>query len=320
MLLPQQSPLIKVHVDIAGRFSASPFAIDVLASLRDSTLAGMVLSGDAALQLHTGSDALFVLALGGFHPAFTPPAGFPTLRRLSLALPSNPLLQLSLSGYFAVTANTLQFGATLHFWAGIHDMLGVAGDAAFDALISWDPLHFQAALNVDIHVELAGQTLFGAKLKGALSGPGPWHIQGGVYVEVMWWEAKIYEVDHDFGATAALPPPAAVDPASVLTTALAATSSWSANAPATAVLIAPDTTGALVVSPAASLAVTQDRIPLGLLLDHIGAAPAGGTRMATLGTASINALPTTTTTLTGSFAPAQFLDLSDQDALSSPSF
>lgn len=320
VLLPQQSPLIKVHVDLAGRFSASPFAIDVLASLRDSTLAGMVLSGDAALQLHTGADALFVLALGGFHPAFTPPAGFPALHRLSLALPSNPLLQLSLSGYFAVTANTLQFGATLHFWAGIHDVLGVAGDASFDALISWDPLHFEAALNVDIHVQLAGQTLFGAKLKGALSGPGPWHIQGGVYVEVMWWEAKIYEVDHDFGASQALPPPSAVDPAAVLTNALQSTCNWTASAPNTAVLIAPNTTGALVISPAATPSMSQDRVPLGLLLDHIGAAPAGGTRMATLGTAAINGLPAATTPLTGSFAPAQFLNLSDHDALSSPSF
>jgi hypothetical protein len=102
VLLPEQSPLLKLHVDIVGRFSADPFAIDVRAGLRDSELAGLVLTGDAALQLQTGDDARFLLALGGFHPAFTPPDGFPALRRLSLALPSNPLIQLSLTGCGAI--------------------------------------------------------------------------------------------------------------------------------------------------------------------------------------------------------------------------
>ena len=156
---------------------------------------------------------------------------------MSLGLPSNPLLQLSLTGYFAVTANTLQFGASLHFWAGIHDVLGVAGDASFDALIEWDPLHFEAALNVDVHVELAGHTLFGATLKGSLSGPGPWHVEGGVYVEVLWWEAKVYEVDTDFGSAPAVPPPAAVDPAAVLADAVRSSASWSGTPRATGVLL-----------------------------------------------------------------------------------
>ena len=40
VLLPEQSPLLKLHVDIAGRFSADPFAIDVRAGLRDSSWPG----------------------------------------------------------------------------------------------------------------------------------------------------------------------------------------------------------------------------------------------------------------------------------------
>jgi hypothetical protein len=327
VLLPEASPLVKVHVDIVGRFSADPFGLDVLASLRDSTLAGMVLSGDVALQLHTGDNAVFLLSLGGFHPSFTPPAGFPSLRRMSLALPSNPLLQLSLTGYFAVTANTLQFGASLHFWAGIHDVLGVAGDASFDALISWDPLHFEAALNVDVHVEVAGHTLFGATLKGSLSGPGPWHVEGGVYVEVLWWEAEVYQVDTDVGSAPAIPPPAPVDPAAVLADAVRASSSWSGTAPVTGVVLGqaagaagPGEGAALLVSPATSLSVVQDRVPLGLQLDHVGGAPAGGSGMATLGTATIGGIAAGTAGLNGLFAPAQFLQLSDDEALSRPSF
>jgi hypothetical protein len=331
VLLPEQSPLIKINVDIVGRFRADPFAIDVLSSMRDSTLAGMLLSGDTALQLHIGGDSLFLLSLGGFHPSFTPPAGLANLRRLSLALPSNPELQLSLTGYFAVTSNTLQFGASLHFWAGIHDVLGVAGDGSFDALIDWDPLHFEAALNVDVHVEVAGDTLFGARLKGSLSGPGPWHVEGGVYVEALWWEAKVYEVDTDFGSSPALPAPDAVDPAAMVADALQSSSSWSGSAPATGVLLSASAgpgsgggtgsgDGTMLMSPSAVLAFSQDRVPLGLLLDRVGGAPVGDTRTVTLGPASIDGVAAGTDSLDGSFAPAQFLDLSDDEALSRPSF
>ncbi|MFN8205519.1 MAG: DUF6603 domain-containing protein [Solirubrobacteraceae bacterium] len=322
VLLPEQSPLLKLHVDIVGRFDADPFAIDVRAGLRDSELAGLVLTGDAALQLQTGDDARFLLALGGFHPAFTPPAGFPTLRRLSLALPSNPLIQLSLTGYFAVTANTLQFGASLHFWAGIDGVLGVAGDASFDALVSWDPVRFEAALKVDVHVQVAGHNLFGAQLRGSLSGPGRWHVEGGVYIEVMWWEVKVYEVDTSFGSAPELPPPATVDPAAIVADALRAASSWSAAAPPTGVRVsaAASTGGGLLVSPAAALRVVQDRVPLGLLIDRVGTAPAGGARMVTLGAATVDGKAAGTTPVAEAFAPAQFLDLSEDEALARASF
>jgi hypothetical protein len=322
VLLPEQSPLLKLHVDITGRFNADPFAIDVRAGLRDSKLAGLVLTGDAALQLQTGGDARFLLALGGFHPAFTPPAGFPALRRLSLALPSNSLIQLSLTGYFAVTANTLQFGAALHFWAGIDGVLGVTGDASFDALVSWDPVHFEAALKVDVHVQVAGHDLFGAQLRGSLSGPGRWHVEGGVYVEVMWWEVKVYEVDTSFGSAPQLPPPNAVDPAAIVAGALQAASSWSAAAPPTGVLLSPEatTTGGLLVSPSAALRVVQDRVPLGLQIDRVGTAPAGGSRMVTLGAATVDGRTAGTTSVSAAFAPAQFLDLSEDEALSRASF
>jgi hypothetical protein len=322
VLLPEQSPLLKLHVDIAGRFSADPFAIDVRAGLRNSELAGLVLTGDAALQLETGDDARFLLALGGFHPAFTPPDGFPALRRLSLALPSNPLIQLSLTGYFAVTANTLQFGAALHFWAGIDGVLGAAGKASFDALVSWDPVHFEAALKVDVHVQVAGHNLFGADLRGSLSGPGRWHVEGGVYVEVMWWEVKIYEVNTGFGSAPQLPPPNAVDPAAIVAGALRAASSWSAAAPPTGVLLSPEatTTGGLLVSPSAALRVVQDRVPLGLQIDRVGTAPAGGSRMVTLGAATVDGHTAGTTSVSAAFAPAQFLDLSEDEALSRASF
>ena len=293
VLLPEKSPLVKVHVDIVGRFSADPFAIDVLASLRDSTLAGMVLSGDAALQLHTGPDSLFLLV------ARRLPPGVHAARRIPDAAPD--VVGAAQQPAAAAVADRLLRGHRQH--PAVRRQPALLGRASTTCsgwpvtprstrLIEWDPLHFEAALNVDVHVELAGHTLFGATLKGSLSGPGPWHVEGGVYVEVLWWEAKVYEVDTDFGSA---PGRAAADGGrsgggggrrrAVVGELVryGARSPGCCSAPP-----GPRAAGGLLMSPSASLSLVQDRVPLGLLLDHVGGAPAGGTRMASLGTVSID--------------------------------
>ena len=53
----------------------------------------------------------FALAVGGLHPRFTAPAGFPSVARLQLALTNGDNPKLICQAYFAVTSNTVQFGA-----------------------------------------------------------------------------------------------------------------------------------------------------------------------------------------------------------------
>ena len=86
-------------------------------------------------------DASFVLAVGGLHPRFAPPSGFPPLDRVTIALCGGSNPRLICDGYFAVTANTGQFGARASLYA---EALGfsVAGDIGVDALISLVPPHF----------------------------------------------------------------------------------------------------------------------------------------------------------------------------------
>ena len=69
------------------------------------------LTGDMAVRIYWGDNANFLLTVGGFHPAFSPPPmGLGTLRRLAIVLFSgNP--DLRAEAYFAVTSNTVQFGA-----------------------------------------------------------------------------------------------------------------------------------------------------------------------------------------------------------------
>jgi hypothetical protein len=102
-------PVVDVRIDAIGVLDLDQrtFALD--ASLHDSTLAGYKLTGDLALRTSWGDDPTFVLAIGGFHPWFAPPPGFPALRRVALTAGDQP--QLRLEAYLALTSNTAQIGA-----------------------------------------------------------------------------------------------------------------------------------------------------------------------------------------------------------------
>ena len=77
--------------------SKSEFSLD--ASLFDSHLLSFSLSGDMALRANWSSTSAreFLLAIGGFHPQFTPPAGFPALQRITIDMPSGPVSKLRLA-------------------------------------------------------------------------------------------------------------------------------------------------------------------------------------------------------------------------------
>lgn len=321
--LPEAEPLVELHVDLAGRFAIDPLSIDLRAWLRDSTLAGMALTGDAALQLRLGDAPRFLLSLGGFHSGFTPPADFPVLRRLALALPANDHLALSLEGFFAVTSSSLQFGAHLHVWAGIDGLLGVEGDARFEALLTWRPLHFEADLQVRVAVKVRDTTLFGAELRGTLSGPGPWHVAGGVYISVWGFDVKVYGVDASFGAGSAAPALPPVDLAAEVTAALRAPRNWRALPDGAAgVVLRGDVEAAdrILVHPRGALAFTQAIVPLATTIDRVGGARPAGARKVTIGDARLGTASAATPSIDGPFAPGQFLDLDEGEQLAAPAF
>ena len=74
------------------------------ARLYDSRLARQfAISGDMAMRMRWGQQPAFALAVGGFHPAFTPPAGFPALKRATISLANSENLQIRCEAYFAIT-------------------------------------------------------------------------------------------------------------------------------------------------------------------------------------------------------------------------
>ena len=85
--------------------------ISIDASIYDSVIAAFAITGDMALRLRWKDNPAFVVAVGGFHPGFTPPADFPSLNRLAISLATGDNPRLRLEAYFALTSNTVQFGA-----------------------------------------------------------------------------------------------------------------------------------------------------------------------------------------------------------------
>ena len=93
--------LIAINLDVAGVIDFTAQSLQISASLHDSHVIGFALSGDMELRAGFGSQPSFLMALGGFHPDFDPPAGFPTLRRLTVGC-SNPVIDISFECYLAL--------------------------------------------------------------------------------------------------------------------------------------------------------------------------------------------------------------------------
>ena len=93
----------------------------------------------------------FVLTLGGYHPAYEPPAHYPRVPRLGFNWQVDKAGSLQLKGeaYYAMTPHALMAGC--HLEATWHkDQLKAWFTASADFLISWQPYHYDARLYIDL--------------------------------------------------------------------------------------------------------------------------------------------------------------------------
>jgi hypothetical protein len=327
-LLPSpDNDLVRINLDAIGVLDFDQDTASIDAMLVDSRLAKkFVLTGAAALRAGWGSgphDA-FVLAVGGFNPHFAPPAGVPPLARVAIALSSGNNPRLTCEAYFALTANTIQFGANAALYAEACSF-SIEGDIGFDVLITRAPLHFIADYHASVQLKYESHNLFKVSVEGSLEGPRPLRVSGKATFEIFWCDFSV-RFDKKLIDGDPPPPPPAVDVLAELNRALSTAQSWSTQAPANATQgvalrkLAPGT--ALVLDPLGRLAIKQDVVPLnsGRDIDVFGGAPVAGARRFALAAAVNNIDLTQVTPLQAPFAPAQFFAMSDDDKIASPSF
>lgn len=321
----EQAALIVLKVAFVGTLDFDRKMLTFDASLFDSRVLFITLEGDMALRLSWGDNPAFLLSVGGFHPAFTPPPlDLPTLRRISASILNEDWARVRIEAYFAVTSNTVQFGARLELFFGF-DALNVSGHLGLDALFQFSPFYFIVEISGSLAVKVFGFDLLSVRLLLSLSGPTPWRAMGHGVIGILFFEIDVsFDVTWGDEADTTLPP---IEVWPLITGELEKTDNWKVLLPPSSELLvssrkiesegeAPE----LMVHPTGTLRVSQHALPLAFDLDKVGSkAPSDVNRIdviaATSGGVALELLP-----VEEQFAPAQFEAMQDSEKLSRASF
>lgn len=315
--------IVELHLDVLGiiDFGKKLFSLD--ATLHDSRVAVFTIFGDMAMRLTWGDNPSFALAIGGFNPHFQPPPGFPSLKRLTIALSASDDVRLSIQTYLAITSNSFQVGARAELYVGV-SIFNVYGWLGFDALFIFKPFSFIVDFTAGLALRSGSSTLLGISLEGQLSGPRPWHAVGEAHVTLLFFDIGVH-VDITWGD----PPDATdlpvVDAWPELQAAIQDPRSWSgalpSGVPAPVTLARPSGDApAVLVDPSGVLTLRERVLPLNQTLTKFGEAVPGPQTRFNLDQILLGGRPQPYTVVRDKFAPAQFEQLSDQDKLSRPSF
>jgi hypothetical protein len=317
-------------IDVLGFWDLTEKRYGVLAALRDSSVAGIDLTGGLAVWGEYGDHPRFLLAAGGFNPRFKdiPATLGGAIDRLGASFTVGRFA-LTLAGYFAVTPATIQAGLDLHAVARIGPV-GLEGRIGFDVLIYRRPrTHFIADFRFSAEVTYRGRSLAGVKVTGSIEGPGRWHVVGKVSFSILWWD-----ISKSFDEAWGTPAPRLVEQVDVralLAAELDRPENWSAQVPAggqSMVTLAPRR-GDLAprAHPLARCVFTQQAVPFGLALDRFGDAAVAGPNQfdvvaVTVGGRAVAASPTLSAAVPvrEHFARAQFVEVPEEDRLSRPAY
>ena len=327
IVMPEENaPILVINVAFIGALEFDKSRLWFFAALFDSRILFMTLEGEMGLLMAFGHEPEFVLSVGGFHPAFNPPPlPFPVPRRIHIDVLRTPLARITVENYFAVTANTVQFGARSEMYYGVDDF-NIHGTFTFDALFQFSPFHFIIEITFSVEMEVFGAGMFSIHLKLTLSGPAPWEARGTGTLSIDLWLFSI-DISVDFDITwgeADNPKLEPIDAIPLLVTEFEKADNWRAGIPNGVNLLVTlrklDTvTEKLVLHPVGTLKVSQRAIPLGIKVDKVGNKPVGDAHLFSV-SGNVANLSATGQAPQEKFAMAQFQDMSDADKLSRPSF
>ena len=313
-------PLLRLQASFLGTIDLAKGQLAFDASLFDSKLLSFSLDGDMSARLQLGLIPNYLLTVGGFHPAYTPPPmGLPTLRRLTLNLlgGDNPRLRADL--YFARTSNSFQLGAHVELYAAV-SKFNVYGFVGFDALVQVRPTKFAAEVKATLAVRIGDDPFMSVGVEFLLEGPTPWHAKGRAHFKLCWFLSFTVSFDRTWGDVISVLA-GVIDVLPLLGDALGDPNNWHAPLPAGAhALVTLRRSDDRLVDPGGTLMITQKLVPLDLTIDRFSSLkPQDGNRFSITGVTSENDTLATEPTA-DEFAPAEFLDMSDAERLSRPSF
>jgi N-acetylneuraminic acid mutarotase len=323
-ILPSRDlPLLVLKINFVGALEPDKQRLWFYAQLFESRILFMTIDGGMGLLVEWGDDPDLVLTVGGFHPSFRPPPlPFPVPPRVSVDVLNQPGQLIRVSGYFAVTSNTAQFGARAELRLGFSDF-GLEGHLAFDALFQFSPFRFLIQISASISLKAFGVGLFGIHLRFALEGPAPWRAKGRGSISLLFFEISAdFDISWGEDSNPALPP---VEVLALLANEISKVDGWETRLPPGGVreLVTlrklDENEDDLVLHPRGTLVIRQRAIPLDVRIDRVGAQrPADGVRFSvapSLDSGLVRAA------ITGDqFAMAQFQDMDDAAKLTRPAY
>lgn len=316
----EDAALLVLQVNFIGAIEFDKSRAWFFASLFESRVLFITIEGEMGILISWGDDANFVVSVGGFHPAFSPPPlPFPSPHRIALDILNTSFARIRVEGYFAVTSNTVQFGAAVELYFGV-SAFNIDGHLAFDALFQFSPFYFIISISASLSVKVFGIGLFSVRMRGSLEGPTPWHVEGTGSISLLFFDIDV-DFSHTWGNEADTTlPPVSVMP--LLKSEFEKQENWRALIPDNNRLLVSlrtiDSSADLVLHPVGTLKVSQRAVPLGLTLDKLGAQKPDDANHFTL-SVSAGSLQKKEE-LDESFAIAQFKEMDNSKKLSSPSF
>ncbi|WP_428421212.1 DUF6603 domain-containing protein [Methylibium sp.] len=325
-LVDKSLAILRLQIDFVGVIVFDPFKIAFDGKLRDSRVGFITLTGQFAFRAAFGSKPTFLLSAGGFHPRFAdiPPDIPMPFDRIGAGF-SIGIVGVSVKGYFAVTAATVQAGCELKVW-------GDVGVASFDAGLGFDAIcylqpkfYFEVDFRAWAHAEAFGIG-FGVRLEGLLKGPGRWRIRGVGEIDLGFFGSVSVEFDESWGDDRDTPR-IRRSAFALLKDEVDKRDNWN-------VQLTGDGEHLVTVArregekdalahPMAALVFTQRSAPLRRRLDKLGEADIDGPRTLDIGGLTFNGAVVPNVrreTQRENFAASQFLEMSDDDKLTHPSF
>jgi hypothetical protein len=314
--------LIHLQIDVVGAYDVREQALSIDAVLRDSHVALLPITGSLVVRARFGDDPTFVLAVGGFHPRFTDlPPGIPPQTRVGIQLQYG-IATVRIVGYFAITSNSVQTGAEASLLVA-GGGFRVEAFVGFDALFVFEPVfRFEIDFRIGAAIKYKSISLAAVRLDGRLIGPGRWEVSGSATIELLFFDVGIdFEVGWGDAPAPALPR-VAVGPQ--IKAALELPASWTAQLPAGGAALVSlrgvDGGTDVLAHPLGEVAGIQKIVPLGIRIDRVGRSRPSDGDTFTITRIEIGGDEQPIVLRDEHFARGEFLDLSEEEKLSRPSF
>lgn len=313
--------VLLLQVNFAGALEFDKKRFYFFASLFDSHILFITLEGEIGVLMAFGDDANFVVSVGGFHPQYNPPPlPFPSPRRVEVDIINESFARIRFDGYFAVTSNSVQFGAHADMYFGF-SAFNVQGYAGLDALFQFSPFHFSVSISVSFSLNVFGFGVYGIGISLTLEGTTPWHACGTASLSFFFFSIDV-GIDFTWGDSRnTMLPPVAVMP--ILSGEFGKRSNWKAVLPSGSNLLVvlrqlDAAESAMVLHPVGTLQVSQRAVPLDLTLDKDGNQQPSDANYFSLDVSGGGLAKART--LQEQFAAAQFKNMDDAAKLSQPAF